>query len=114
MRQLTNKNISPDGIVPGGKSLRGYTLEELRSQRAYLILRKEYAKARVLEDIDNVRNRRLIFGNNKDGNKKSGFLKVGTIASKVFSGMNYLDYAMIGFSVFSTMRKFFRFFRKKK
>ena len=39
---------------------------------------------------------------------------VGTLASKIMSGLGYLDYVMIGMSVFGTGRKIFKFFRGKK
>ncbi|MDE6558710.1 MAG: hypothetical protein K2K29_02345, partial [Muribaculaceae bacterium] len=39
--------------------------------------------------------------------------KAGAIAQKLLGGMNYFDYAVIGFSVFSNVRKFFKIFKKK-
>lgn len=92
------------------KPFRGYTLEEIEYQRAYLLLQKEFAKAKIIEDVDSLRQIKVFGGRSGKGN---AVLKVGSLASKILSGMNYLDYAMIGFSAFGTLRKVFRFFRKK-
>lgn len=95
-------------IVVDETSFRGYTLDEIRYQRALAALRKEYAKEKIFNDLASVR-KRVSFGS------KEGIAgKAGTLAQKMFSGLNYLDYAMVGYTAFSAIRKFFKLFRKKK
>lgn len=88
----------------------GYTLEDLRYQRALVALKKEFSKSKMIAGAHRVAKRNPING------KQSGFGigSVGSIAGKLITGMNYLDYVMIGFSLFNTGRKVFSFFHRKK
>lgn len=95
------------------KAFKGYTIDELEYQRAYLTLKKEFAKVKVLEDIDNLKGRKLLSFKSKGG-KEDGLISVGSIFSKVMSGMNYLDYAVMAFSAFGAIKKFVKIFKKKK
>ena len=93
------------------EEFKGYDLDELRYQRAILALKKEFAKEKVMADLDEIK-KRLPFRNN--GEQKMGFPIARGILGKVFSGLGYVDYFLLGFSVISTGRKIFSFFRKKK
>ena len=92
------------------KEFHGYSIEELRYQRALIALRKDFCVSKMLTDAEKIKNRG-IFG--KSGDKSRG-PKIGGIASKLISGLSYLDYAMIGMSVFGTGKKIFKFFRGRK
>lgn len=112
MKEIVKTSSDPlDPTADNPSGFRGYTLEELRYQRALVALKKDFSQTKLLRNLDGV--------------KKSNFLspqrvassipgRFGSVASKVFSGLNYLDYAMLGFSVFSSIRKVLSFFHKKK
>lgn len=110
--QPTN-NRPEDIVVEEKPKFNGYSLEELRYQRALVMLRREFAKQKMNNKIRSIRKTNAFTGT-ASGSKSSGLLRAGSIASKLVSGMNYLDYAMIGFSAFGTIRKITSFFRKKK
>lgn len=111
------KNLTP--IKNEGKSVKphhtaefkGYDLDELRYQRAVVALKKEFAKEKVMADVADIK-KRLPF--NKSHDSKMGFPMAKGVLGKVFSGLNYVDYFLLGFSVINTGRKVFSFFRKKK
>lgn len=89
---------------------RGYSIEELRYQRALIALRKEFCKSKMIHNANRIRKHGF-FGRN---GTTSRVAHVGGLASKIVSGLGYLDYVMIGMSLFGTGRKIFRFFRRKK
>ncbi len=88
---------------------KGYNLDDIRYRRAVLALKKEFARQKVAEDVYNIRNWRP-FEQSGKGKKTS---KALGMAKKLMGGLNYLDYAMLGFSVFSSVRKVLGFFKKK-
>lgn len=95
------------------KKAAGYTLEDLRYRRALAALQKEFAKEKMLHGLNRIKKYNVLTGN--PSNAKIGSLaKAGTLASRLLGGLNYLDYVMIGFSLFGTVRKAFRLFGKKK
>lgn len=49
-----------------------------------------------------------------DKKRGSTFMNTANIVSKVFRGLDILDYAMLGISVFSTGKKIMSLFRRKK
>ncbi|MDE7347798.1 MAG: hypothetical protein K2N48_13795 [Muribaculaceae bacterium] len=88
----------------------GYTLDEIRHQRALVAVRKEFAKAKVLEQIDAVKDRNPFA---PDGSLKAA-ARLGSLPMKIMRGLNYTDYIMMGISAIGTARKVFSFFKKKK
>ncbi|MDE7413601.1 MAG: hypothetical protein K2N05_07455 [Muribaculaceae bacterium] len=101
---------SNDVLIPQ-KDFKGYTIEELRYQRALVALQKEFCKSKVLHKAERIKNRKL-FGNNEGSSSKLS--KVGNIAGKLLTGLNYLDYAMIGMSLFGSGKKIYKFIKRKK
>lgn len=90
---------------------KGYTMEELRYQRAMMALRKEFCKAKVIESVHSLRP------GSGSKNKSGGGSKLalaGKIASKVLGNLNALDYALMGLSIFGTARKGYRLIKGKK
>ena len=104
-----NKTASlPEEEAP--KKFKGYTLEELRYQRAIVALKREFAKSKTLSGASKLKKHNPF---SSDGGKLALSGKVGGIASRIFTGLNYMDYIMLGFSLFKSGRKIFSFFRKK-
>ncbi len=88
----------------------GYTLDEIRHRRALFAVRKEFAKAKMLEDAEVLRDYNPFAS---DGSLKAA-ARLGSIPQKIVRGLSYTDYIMLGFSAFSTVKKIFSFFRRKK
>ncbi len=85
---------------------KGYSIEELRYKRAMITLKKEFHKAKILHELDQIKEH-SIFGGTRGGK----LTKTGTVVTKLLSGLNYLDYAMVGLSLFNTGKKVFSMFR---
>lgn len=88
----------------------GFTLDEIRHHRALIAVRKEFAKAKILEDLDKVKERNPFA---PDGSLKAA-QRLGSVPMKIMRGLNYTDYIMMGLSAFSTVRKVLSMFKKKK
>lgn len=86
----------------------GYTIDELRYRRAMVALQAEYAKEHVLNNIHKIQKHGITGG---EGSKLS---RVSGVAGKLLSGLNYLDYVMIGMTLFGQGRKIFKLIRGKK
>lgn len=89
---------------------KGYTIEDLRYQRALVALQKDFAKSKLLHKMSRLKGKKTLSGETKGIN----FGKTSALATKLLSGLNYLDYAMIGLSLFSSGKKVYSFFHKKK
>lgn len=111
-KDIKNASDKSKEAMAEPKHFKGYTIEELRYQRALVALQKEFCKSKVLHKVEKVKHRKL-FGN--DSSSGSGkFFRMGSIASKIFTGLNYLDYAMIGMSLFGSGKKIYKFIKGKK
>lgn len=107
------KRLNSDKVVqPVEDTLQfnGFTLDEIRHQRALIAVRKEFAKAKILEDVDRLKERNPFAS---DGSLKAAS-RLGSLPMKIMRGLNYTDYIMMGFSAFGTVRKIVSFFKKKK
>lgn len=89
---------------------KGYTLDELRYQRALTALQKDFCRTKMINNVGQLRKYNPL----SSSGSTSTVGKLGHIATRIASGMSYLDYAMIGFSLFSSARKVYSFFRRKK
>lgn len=112
MKEKEKANVPQTISEPEKNTFNGYSMEDLRYRRALVALQKEFAKSKVISDAHKIQ-RHSPFSKNF-GEDKSSVGKIGAIANKLLSGFNYLDYAMIGYSVFNSGRKIFSLFKKKK
>lgn len=104
------KNNSPSTVVEAEKEFKGYTLDELKYQRALLLLKREFLKEKALGNVHNLKERIPMLNGKSPLNNISPMGLVGRVAK----GLNYADYLMLGFSIFNAGRKVFSLFRKKK
>lgn len=88
----------------------GFTLDEIRHHRALIAVRKEFAKAKILEQVDSLKDRNPFA---PDGSLKAA-ARLGNLPMKIMRGLNYTDYIMMGISAFGTVRKALSLFKKKK
>ena len=111
----TNSQLirTSDIVVEDTPKFKGYSLEEIRYQRALVMLKREFAKQKVNAKMASVRKNNILTGA-PTASKASGLMCTGSIAAKIVTGLSYMDYIMIGFSAFGTVRKEVSFFRKKK
>lgn len=112
MKQITT-NVQPELIEPTHK-FKGYTIEELRYQRAMLALRKEFCKVKLMESIQGLKpgGRKSESTVSKKGSSKLAL--AGKIAGKLLSNLNALDYVLMGLSLFGTVKKGYKLIRGKK
>ncbi|MDE6538083.1 MAG: hypothetical protein K2M13_08645 [Muribaculaceae bacterium] len=108
-KDVTNAKQKSDDALSDKKKFKGYTIEELRYQRALVALQKEFCKAKVINRIDHLRNRK---SGSEDTSSK--IARYGKFAGKLLTGLNYLDYAMIGMSLFGSGKKIYKFLKQKK
>lgn len=111
-----NKNTLPqvpaDLATPDPGEVKGMTISEIRYQRALVALQKEFCKEKIGHSVRKLKTSSPFSKNYDAGN--SSFGRVGAIAGKLISGMSYLDYALIGFSVFSNVRKILKIAKPRK
>jgi hypothetical protein len=85
-------------------SWNGYSLDELRYQRAVTLTRIEIQKGKILQHVQS---------SGIDGTfTAKGF--TGVIMKKFFGNMSFIDYIFIGFKVAKTAMKFIQILRNKK
>lgn len=90
---------------------RGMTIDEISHQRALLAVKKEFCKDKMLRDLDKIRGQMPFSGS---GESKVGLRSMGSIASRVMSGLGYLDYVLLGVSAFNAVKKVTGIFRRHK
>lgn len=111
MNEIKKTEDVAKSITHPDVQFKGYTLEEIRYQRALVALQKEFCKTKILRNVHNLQKSNPLAPSSA---VKSMPGKVGFVASKLLTGLNYLDYAMLGFSLFSSARKVYSFFHRKK
>lgn len=75
---------------------KGYTIDELRYRRAFALAKYEMAKYQTLDQLKRF---------------QGGFSPSGGIMGKIFSSLNYFDYAMLAFRI---GQKIFKWRRSRK
>lgn len=78
---------------------RGYTMDEMMYQKAFLLARMEVSKSRLLSQASEF---------------KSGFpgVRGGSIWSRILSGLSYVDYIIIAFKLGSKVARLVRALRR--
>lgn len=107
---LTSGNRMIAGQDEPASAFEGFTLDEIRHQRALIAVRKEFAKAKAFENVDMMKQNTPFA---KGGVMKSA-AHLSSIPLKLMKGLNYTDYILLGFSAFSTVKKIYSLFRRKK
>lgn len=90
---------------------KGYSLEELRYQRAMMALKKDFCRDRIRTNFDSLRHPG---GRSENGSALSKFQKVANITAKLFANTKVVDIALMGLSLFGSGRKIYKLFGKKK
>ena len=104
-----NENMAKEIMTPENE-FKGYTIEEIRFQRALTALEADFCKTKVIKSWNNIQKMNPL--SPSSGSSIPG--KAGSIALKLINGLNYMDYVFLGWSVFSGARKVFSFFKGRK
>lgn len=109
MKEEKVKAASP---IPdaGEEDFKGYTLDELRYQRALLLLKKEFLKEKALKETKVIKDHIPVL----NGKSPLNSISPSGLVGRVMKGLNYADYLMLGFALFNSGKKIFSLFRKKK
>ena len=103
---------SADSIAIEPMKIKGLTIDEIRYRRALTALKKDFPREKVrVGGMRIAKNSPFSRGYDSSLCK---FGRTGAIVGKLFGGLNYLDYAMMGFSLFQTGRKLVGFVKGKK
>lgn len=105
-----HKGVGADAST--NETPQGLTLEEIRYRRALALMEREFAREALTEDLERLRERMSI-GQRTAGSGGSVSAMAG-VASRVLSKVSYIDYFILGMSVFGTVRKVVGFFRKRR
>lgn len=108
MKEIKEKAMKV--IMDPEKEFKGYTIEEIRFQRALVALEADFCKTKIFKSWNNIQEANPLV----PGNKASLPGKAGALALKMINGLNYLDYMLIGFSLFKGAKKIFSFFKGRK
>lgn len=101
-------NQAPE--VPQEEDFKGYTLNELRYQRALIMLKREFLKEKAIKQTEDLRKRIPIV----NGKPPLSGVSTQGLMGRVIKGLNYADYLMLGFSIFGAGRKVLSLFKRKK
>lgn len=97
--------------VNEGKEFKGYTLDELRYQRALLMIKKEFLKERAMHNVEAIKSHiPLVNGKNPIGHSSSS----NGILGKIMKGLDFADYLVLGMQVVKIGKKIGRVFKRKK
>ena len=109
MKEIQSKDKVVNDIMTPKNDFKGYTIEEIRFHRALVAMEADFCKTKILKSINNLQK-----FNPLTANTTSLPGKAGSIALKLINGLNYMDYIMLGWSLFNGGRKVFSFFKGRK
>ena len=104
----TNKGGVPSPAEE--ENFKGYTLDELRYQRALIMLKREFLKEKAVQQTQSLRKRIPVI----NGKSPLSGMSPQSMVGRVIRGLNYADYIMLGISAFTAGKKIFSLFKKKK
>lgn len=111
MRMKQLENVSPEHVSDENVEFKGYTIEQLKYQRALIALRKEFVREQIMQTVQQIRPQRKK-NDSPAGGSKMAVAKL--IGSKLLNNLNTLDYVMVGMSLFGTVKKIYHLFKNKK
>lgn len=99
-----------DGLSPALENdFHGYTMDELRYQRALLLIKREFVREKAMKEMAKLKDRIPGVGNN------SAFGKISTrgVIGKLVRGLDLADYLMLGFQTVRIGKKVGNLFKRK-
>lgn len=111
MNEIAKIDKMTKEITEPEKKFKGYTIEEIRYQRALVAMQADFCKTKILKSFSTVQKINPLSPSSVAGSLPK---KTGSILLKLLNGLNYVDYAILGYSAFSSLRKVVSLFRRKK
>lgn len=103
-----NLNSTQETVV---EQFKGYTLDELRYNRAMIALKSEFCKEKILAELNSATNKSII-GKFRNG-EGLGFFKSG-VMTKIAKSLNYVDYLIVGATAFKAVKSISSIFKRNK
>ena len=111
MKEIKAKENKAQQIMTPDKDFKGYTIEEIRFQRALLAMEADFSKTKILKSWNNLQKMNPLSPASAASSLPG---KAGSIAFKLIKGLNYMDYVMLGWSLFNGSRKVLSFFKGRR
>lgn len=92
------------------KEFKGYTMEELKYQRALTLVKKEFLKEKALRQTMAIKDRLPVV----NGSSPLSGIKPSGMVGKLVKGLDFADYIMLGIQAVKIGKKVGSLFRKKK
>lgn len=108
----TSNNLPVEAPQGAPKHFSGYTLDELRYRRTFVLLQREFCKEQLQSHMRHLTDRNSAMYRGHD--KPSSLLAPGSFLTRLTRGLGFADYIMFGMTAFTTVKKFVSFFKKKK
>lgn len=97
MKEKHPMHSSPTGL----EDWPGYTLNDLRYQRAINNVKMAVEQERLMTNID-----RMVNPKSRPGNGTPGLMQ------KMFNGLSVVDYGLMAYSAFKQIRRVYKMFRR--
>ena len=111
---MKNKDTENDGAlrIESGAAeheFRGYTMEELKYQRALLLIKREFLREKALKETNKLKERIPVINGKTNimGSLGKGLL------GKITTGLGFVDYILIGMQALKVGRKVGSLFRRR-
>ena len=108
MKQSDNE-MKERAPVAEEQDFKGYTLNELRYQRAILLVKREFLKEKAFKEAHRIKQRLPFVG----GESAFSHITPKGVVGKLISGLNVFDYLMLGFQALRIGKKVTGLFKKK-
>lgn len=109
---MTNNDgaIKGNAGFSGNDEFNGYTLDELRYQRALLLIKREFLREKAVKETQKIKNQIPLV------NGKSSLSEITPkgVLGKLVRGLDFADYLLLGFQALRIGKKVGSIFRKKK
>lgn len=104
----SEKDKSAVSGTPNEEDFKGYTMDELRYQRALLLIKREFLREKALQETKKIKDQIPIV------NGKSGFEGISTkgVIGKIVNGLSFADYILLGFQAMKIGKKALRLFKR--
>lgn len=95
--------------VPEEDEFKGYTMEELRYQRALLLVKREFLRDKALKETKKIKEQIPVI----NGQSSMSGLTTKGVVSKIVKGLDFADYLMLGFQALRIGKKVGTLFKRK-
>lgn len=91
------------------QDFKGYSMDELRYQRALVALKKEFLKEKALKQTETIKEQLPLI----NGKMPSGKISGSGVMGKILKGLSFADYLLLGFQGVRIVKKIGTIFKRK-